>query len=89
MVVGVSFDTVAANAAFVKKYAFPFPILCDTDRAIGVAYGAAADAAAGHARRITVVVGADGRVEQVIEKLDVKTHPTTLLASFGGTSPAT
>ena len=74
----------AANAAFVKKFAFPFPILCDTDKAIGIAYGAAADAGAVYPKRITIVIGGDGRVEQVIEKVDVKTHPATLLASIGG-----
>ena len=82
--VGVSFDDVAANAAFAKKYGFAFPILSDADRSIAIAYGAAPDKSAGYAKRITVVVGADGRVEQVIEKVDVKTHAGTLLDSFSG-----
>ena len=40
VVLGVSFDNVEDNAAFVKKFGFPFTLLCDTDRSLGLAYGA-------------------------------------------------
>ena len=43
MILGVSFDTAAENKAFAEKFHFNFPLICDTDRTIGTAYGANAD----------------------------------------------
>jgi thioredoxin-dependent peroxiredoxin len=77
--VGVSFDEPEANAKFVEKFSFPFPILSDADKSIAIAYGAAADASAKYANRITVVIGADGRVERIYGKVDPKTHANTVL----------
>jgi len=81
-VLGVSFDTVDENRAFAEKFQFDYPLLCDTDRKIGVAYGAAADAGAGNARRISVLVGPDGKVARVYAKVDVKAHPDQVLADI-------
>ena len=75
----MSFDSPQANAKFAEKFSFPFPILSDEDKSMAVAYGAAADASAKYANRITVVVGADGRVESIFEKVDPRTHPEALL----------
>ena len=81
-ILGVSFDTVEENAAFVKKEGFSFPILCDVDRAMGLAYGAAADAKAGYAKRITYVISPEGKIEQAIGSVSVKTHAQTVLDSL-------
>ena len=78
-VLGVSFDTVEENAAFVKAETFPFPILCDVDRAMGLAYGAADDAKAGYAKRLTYVISPEGKIEQAIANVKVKTHAQTVL----------
>ena len=78
-VAGVSFDTPAANKAFREKFSFPFPLLCDTERKLGLAYGACSDAKAGTAKRISVVIGPDGVVQRVYEKVDAKTHPQQVL----------
>lgn len=82
MILGASFDTPAENEAFAKAQHFPFDILCDTDRSVGIAFGVAADAKAGYPKRVTFVIGADGRIEQVIEKVDVRSHPSALLESL-------
>jgi len=39
-ILGASFDTPADNAAFARKYSFPFPLLSDPDRTLALAYGA-------------------------------------------------
>jgi len=83
-VLGVSFDTPAENAAFVKKFSFPFPLLCDVKREIGVAYGAAPDKNAKYAERISYVIGPDGKIEQAIGKVQAKSHPTELLGTLPG-----
>ena len=58
------------NRAFAEKHAFPFPLLSDPDRALGLAYGAAETAEDGYARRYTYVIGPDGRIEHAIDTKD-------------------
>src|ERR1700687_1606708 len=78
-ILGVSFDTPAENAAFALKYSFNFPLLCDTDRKIGMAYGAADDAKAGNARRVGVIIGPDGKVKEYLPKVSAATFPKEAL----------
>ena len=70
------------NAAFAKKFEYPFPLLCDVQRELGVAYGAADDPKAGYASRITYVIGPDGRIAQAHPKVSPKSHPKEILASL-------
>jgi len=79
VILGVSFDTVGENAAFARKFGFPYPLLCDTSRSIGLAYGACDDHKAGSARRISYIIGPDGTVEKAFPKVDAKTHPAEVL----------
>ena len=55
-ILGASFDDQEANAAFARKFGFDFPLLCDTDRKLGLAYGAADDPGAATARRISYLI---------------------------------
>ena len=71
------------NAAFVRKFQYPFPLLCDVTREIGIAYGAADDASAKYASRITYVIGPDGRIVRAHPKVSVKSHPREILAGLG------
>ena len=57
---GVSFDSVEENSAFAAKFDFNFPLLCDTDRSLGMAYGACSGQGEGYARRTSVLIDADG-----------------------------
>jgi peroxiredoxin Q/BCP len=82
VILGISFDTPEDNAAFAAKQSFPYPLLTDVDRAAAIAFGAAADAKAAAPRRVTAVIGPDGRVERVIDKVDPRTHPKELLESL-------
>lgn len=75
MVLGVSFDTPAENRAFAEKYGFQYPLLCDTTRAMGVAYGAADEAGAANARRVGAVIGPDGKVREWHAKVDARAWP--------------
>ena len=56
--------------------------MCDTDRKVGLAYGACDNATDSNARRITWVIGADGKIEQFHEKVKAKEHPFTLLPTL-------
>jgi peroxiredoxin Q/BCP len=78
----VSFDTQDDNTRFAQNYNFPFPLLCDTDRKIGVAYGAADSAKDEYARRIAYVIDEEGKIAQAHAKVDASTYPRTQLESL-------
>jgi peroxiredoxin Q/BCP len=80
MILGASFDTPEENKAFAEKFGYNFPLLCDTDRRIGLAYGACASPDAGYANRVTYVIGTDGRIEQTFPAVKPKNHPREILA---------
>jgi len=62
-VLGVSFDTVEDNRAFAEKFDFNFPLLCDTTKAMSIAYRACADASAKYPERIAYVIDGSGTIE--------------------------
>jgi peroxiredoxin Q/BCP len=80
----VSFDTVAQNQAFAKKFNYPFPLLCDTGRDIGMAYGACDSPDAATARRITYVIGPEGRIVEAYPKVAPADHPAEVLRVIEG-----
>ena len=67
------------NAAFAEKFSFPFPLLCDTSRSIGLAYGACDSPDARTARRISYLIGPDGRIVMAYEKVAPASHPEEVL----------
>ena len=79
---GISFDTVEDNAAFVKKCEFNFPLLCDTDRTVGMAYGACEDKTASSAKRISYLIDEQGRIEKAYPKVNPAEHPAEVLADL-------
>jgi peroxiredoxin Q/BCP len=70
VVLGISFDSAAENRAFAEKFGYSFPLLCDVERKVGLAYGACKSAKDRYAARLTYVIGADGKVEQAIDTKD-------------------
>ena len=79
-IVGVSFDDPPANAAFVQKQHFPFRLLSDSDRTLAVAVGAADSPKDAVARRISYLVGPDGKVRKVYPQVDPGEHAREVLA---------
>ena len=84
MIVGASFDSPAENLAFRDKSDFPYDLLCDEDRSMGMAYGAADAPDASHPARISYLIDPDGRIQQVYAKVDPAAHPDQVLADLGG-----
>jgi peroxiredoxin Q/BCP len=80
-VLGVSVDDAVANARFRADHQLPFPLLCDTDRAVSLAYGAAAAADAPMARRIAVLVGPDGKVEKFWPRVEPRGFAAEVVAA--------
>ncbi len=81
---GASFDTVEDNAAFAKKFDFNFPLLCDVDRKIGLAYGACDDAKAGYANRISYLIDEQGKIARAYAQVNPRQHPAEVLADVIG-----
>jgi len=82
-VLGVSFDTVEENRAFAEKFDFPYKLLCDTERELGLAYSAARTADEGYARRISYVIDEEGRVLLAYKKVDPQDHLEVILRDLG------
>ena len=73
-VFGISSDDPDSNAAFVEAESFPFPLLSDPDLVLASKVGAGG--MLGYARRISYLVGADGKVEKAYAEVDPSTHAT-------------
>ena len=76
----MSFDKPEDNARFAEKFHFPFPLLCDVDHKIGLAYGAASSDKDEYAKRIAYVIDENGRIAEAHGKVDPKTYPHEQLA---------
>ncbi len=67
---------------FAQKYSFPFPLLCDTDRTIGLAYGACTDVNAGFAKRISYLIDEQGSIVKAYDSVSPRSHPAEVLADL-------
>jgi thioredoxin-dependent peroxiredoxin len=83
-VLGVSFDPVEDNAAFARKFGFPFTLLCDTERKVGLAYGACGSPKASYAARISYVIDEQGRILRAYPQVDPRVHAAEVLADLLG-----
>jgi peroxiredoxin Q/BCP len=57
-------------------------LLCDTDRKIGTAYGAAGSPKDEYAKRIAYLIDEEGKIAQAHAKVDAKSYPKEQLASL-------
>lgn len=82
VVLGVSFDTVAENKAFAEKYKFPFLLLCDTEKKMGLAYGAIKTGEDKYPSRIGYVIDPSGKIKGAYPKVDANAFPDQMLAAL-------
>ena len=91
-VLGVSMDSVASHKKFAEKYGLRFSLLADTNRQLIQAYGVWVEKSMyGKSymgiSRSSFLIGTNGRIEQVWEKANTKTHAQDVLAIVhGGTA---
>jgi len=76
----VSFDSEEDNKKFAEKFDFNFPLVCDTEKSVGVAYGACDDTSAGAAKRIGVVIDPEGKIKEYSPKVDAAAYPDQVLS---------
>ncbi len=70
------------NAAFASKEGFPFRLLCDTERQIGLAYKACEDPRAAYARRISYLIDEEGKIARAYDQVNPRSHPGEVLADL-------
>jgi peroxiredoxin Q/BCP len=86
LVFGVSTDNEKSHQKFIAKEKLPFPLLADTDKTLHERYGTWVEKSMygrkymGTARK-TFVIGEDGKIEDIIEKVDTNNHAAQILTS--------
>jgi thioredoxin-dependent peroxiredoxin len=81
-ILGVSFDDPVTNAAFVKAEGFPFRLLSDESHRLAVSTGAADSTDAPVARRVSYLVGPDGKVQRVYDTVNPASHAKDVLGDL-------
>jgi peroxiredoxin Q/BCP len=88
-VLGVSADSVASHDKFAQRFRLPFILLADEDKGIARAYGAWGEKSfLGRKymgmRRITFLIGVDGRIRKIWRKVKPLKHAEEVLAAAQG-----
>ncbi|MDX1418760.1 MAG: thioredoxin-dependent thiol peroxidase [Rubricoccaceae bacterium] len=87
-VVGVSPDDEGSHERFAEKYALPFPLVADPDKAICERYGVWGEKTLYGVKRMglkrtTFLIDADGRVQHVFKRPNTKGHAEEILQKLG------
>jgi peroxiredoxin Q/BCP len=88
-VVGVSADSEKSHQNFIAKYDLPFNLISDKDKEVLKAYGAwglkkmYGKQYEGIIRK-TFIIGEDGTILKVFNKVDTKNHTEQILEALGG-----
>ena len=73
-VIGVSFDSSESHQKFIEKYNLNFPLLADTDGKIADAYGVRREPGKNMARRVSFLIGKDGKILHVTDNSNAEVH---------------
>jgi len=87
-ILGVSTQDSASHQKFTDKYQLNFPLLADTDKTVGKAYGtiggggllSAAKAIVGMADRVTFIIDEKGKIAHIIDSPETRNHAEEVLA---------
>lgn len=87
VILGVSPDPVKNLVKFRDKYELSFPLLSDEDHAVAEAYGVWGEKSLYGRKymgilRTTFVIGPDGKIEKIFEKVKVKDHAQAVLGEI-------
>ncbi|HQH41607.1 MAG TPA: thioredoxin-dependent thiol peroxidase [Bacteroidales bacterium] len=87
-VIGVSTDPVTSHRKFAEKYELPFTLVSDTEKKIVKAYGVWGEKKMygktyEGIKRTTFVIGEDGTIELILDKVDTKDHARQVLEALG------
>ena len=88
MVLGASPDSPKDEKKFQEKEKIPFPLLADEDRKLATAYGVLKEKSMYGRKflavqRTTFLIGADGRIERIFDRVKPEGHAAEVLAALG------
>lgn len=87
-VFGVSTDDEKSHQKFISKFQLPFDLLADTDKSIVESYGVWGEKSMygkkymGTTRK-TFLIGEDGKIAKIFDKVNVEQHADEVLQAFG------
>ncbi len=86
-VIGVSPDSVASHKKFADKFNLGFNLIADTEKEILKAYGAWGEKkmygkSYMGVLRTTYIIGSDGNIEEVFEKVKTKDHTNQIISTL-------
>lgn len=84
VVLGISSDDEKTHKKFIEKQSLPFPLIADTDLKVHEAYGTWVEKSMYGRKymgtaRTTFVIDEEGKIAEVIEKVDTKNHTAQIL----------
>lgn len=87
-VFGVSTDSEKSHQKFISKYQLPFDLLADTEKEIVEKYGVWGEKSMYGKKymgtiRKTFLVGEDGKIAKIFDKVNVSEHADEVLKAFG------
>jgi len=77
---GASCDPIELNQEFAKKLDLDFPLLSDTDKKVATAYGILSPRRS--SSRVTIIIGADGKIAHIFDKVDTASHGKEIAAKL-------
>jgi peroxiredoxin Q/BCP len=80
VVLGVSTDSAESHKAFADKFQLPFELLDDSNHALVTAFGVPINS--GHAKRVTFVIDAAGKVRKVFPNVNPEGHAAELIEAL-------
>ncbi len=85
MLLGISADTSKAQKSFAEKNDLPFTLLADADKKVAEAYGVMKEKNMYGKKvwgiaRTTFVIGPDGKIQHIFEKVNPDSHAEEVLA---------
>ena len=83
---GVSRDPEPSHKAFMQKYTLPFPLVADPSGAVQKAYRVPSTIW-GASKRVSFLVGPDGKIARVYPDVDPGVHAKELLAAITALAP--
>jgi peroxiredoxin Q/BCP len=82
-VLGIAFSAPEELKKWRDQVGLDADLLCDADRSVALAWGAAESADQERPKRVSVLVGPDGRVVGTYEVSEAEAHPGEALSDLG------
>ena len=79
VILGVSTDSIESHMKFKEKYGLPFTLLSDIDATVSRRFGVY-DEDAKEARRVTFIIGKDGIIKKVFDKVKAVQHSAEVMS---------